>query len=163
MPSLHVTTFIAAPSERVFELSRSVDLHKLAMRDTQDRPISGTTSGLLTLNDFVIWEGNHLRKLRRMKMRITEMNAPHSFTNEMVDGDLKSLRHEVHIKPCANGSILIDLFDFETRYGLLGNLLNALALTPHFRSLLSKRNEFIRQYAESAKWRAMLDGKSALV
>ena len=87
------------------------------MRDTQDRPIAGTTSGLLSLNDFVVWEGKHFRKLRRFKMRITEMNIPYSFTNQMVDGALKAMRHEVHLKSCTNGTIMIDILHFETAYG----------------------------------------------
>lgn len=163
MPTLHITSFIAAPVERVFELGRSVDLHKLAMRDTQDRPIAGNTSGLLNQNDFVIWEGKHFKKLRRFKMRITAMNAPHSFTNQMVDGALKAMRHEVHFKPCTNGTIMIDLFEFESYGGLLGKAVNTIFLTPYIRRLLETRNAFIRNYAESPKWKAMLDGKSTLV
>lgn len=96
-------------------------------------------------------------------MRITAMNAPHSFTNQMVDGALKAMRHEVHFKPCTNGTIMIDLFEFESYGGLLGKAVNTFFLTPYIRRLLETRNTFIRNYAESPKWKAMLDGKSTLV
>ena len=35
MPLIHLTTFIAAPAERVFDLSRSIDVHKKSLAHTQ--------------------------------------------------------------------------------------------------------------------------------
>ena len=28
MPTIHLTTFVAAPAQRVFDLARSIDLHR---------------------------------------------------------------------------------------------------------------------------------------
>ena len=47
MPLIHLTTFIAAPIERVFDLSRSIDLHKKSMAHTNEQAVAGTTTGLI--------------------------------------------------------------------------------------------------------------------
>lgn len=157
MPTIHLTTFIAAPLERVFDLSRSIDLHKKAMTSTGEKAIAGTTSGLINLDETVTWQAKHLGKTRILKSRITSMKRPTSFTDEMVDGDFKSLKHEHHFKKIDNGTLLIDLFHFETPYGGLGDLFNKIYLTNYLRKLLEARNQLIREYAESEKWRFILD------
>lgn len=45
MPLIHLTTFIQAPIERVFDLSRSIDFHVASMPDSKKTAIDGITSG----------------------------------------------------------------------------------------------------------------------
>jgi ligand-binding SRPBCC domain-containing protein len=85
------------------------------------------------------------------------MSPPLSFTDEMVQGDFKSLRHEHHFKQIANGTLLIDLFTFESPYGGLGKLAERLFLTRYLKNLLEARNKMIKDYAESEKWKFILD------
>jgi hypothetical protein len=59
MTIIHLTSFVAAPIERVFDLSRSIDLHKIACRDSGETAIAGTCSGLIQLNETVTWEARH--------------------------------------------------------------------------------------------------------
>jgi ligand-binding SRPBCC domain-containing protein len=74
----------------------------------------------------------------------------------MVHGDFKSFRHEHHFKPIDNGTFLIDIIEFESPYGIIGQLTNQLFLTSYLHQLLLHRNEVIKQYAESSKWKAIL-------
>ncbi|HEY4288850.1 MAG TPA: SRPBCC family protein [Puia sp.] len=157
MPTIHLTTFVAAPAERVFDLARSIDLHRKSMAHTNEEAIAGTTSGLIRLDETVTWKAKHLGKTRILKSKITAMNAPLSFTDEMVKGDFKSIRHEHHFKRIDNGTLLIDLFYFESPYGGLGRLLNHLFLTNYLKKLLEIRNQSIKEYAESEKWKFILD------
>ncbi|HVU97173.1 MAG TPA: SRPBCC family protein [Puia sp.] len=157
MPTIHLTTFVAAPADRVFDLARSIDLHRKSMAHTQEQAIAGTTAGLIGLDETVTWKAKHLMKMRVLKSKITAMNRPLSFTDEMVDGDFKSIRHEHHFKKIDNGTLLIDLFHFETPYGGLGRLVNQLFLTRYMRTLLETRNQAIKEYAESEKWKFILD------
>src|SRR5215469_3960508 len=106
MPTIHLTTFIAAPAQRVFDLARSIDLHRKSMAHTGEQPIAGTTSGLIGLDETVTWKAKHLMKTRILKSKISAMNRPFSFTNEMVSGDFRSLRHEHHFKPTQNGTLM---------------------------------------------------------
>ncbi len=52
---------------------------------------------------------------------------------------------------------MIDLFDFESPYGSVGKLFNQVILTRYLRKQLELRNETIRVYAESDKWKFILD------
>ncbi|HXB94014.1 MAG TPA: SRPBCC family protein [Puia sp.] len=157
MPTIHLTTFIAAPAERVFDLARSIDLHRKSMAHTNEQPVAGVTSGLIGLDDTVTWKAKHLMKTRVLKSRITAMDRPRSFTDEMVNGDFKMLRHEHHFKHIENGTLLIDLFHFESPYGGLGRLFNGLFLTRYMQRLLEMRNQQIKEYAESDKWKFILE------
>jgi ligand-binding SRPBCC domain-containing protein len=156
MPKIHLTTFIAAPAERVFDLSLSIDLHRKSLAHTKEEAIAGTTSGLIGLDDTVTWKAKHLLKTRILKSKITALHRPLSFTDEMVEGDFKSLKHEHHFKSIENGTILIDLFSFETPYGGLGKLVNRLLLANYLKKLLQQRNKVLKEYAESEKWKIVL-------
>jgi len=109
------------------------------------------------LDDTVTWKAKHLLKTRILKSKIVAMNRPLFFTDEMMDGDFKSLRHEHHFKKIDNGTLLIDLFSFESPYGGLGKLANNLFLTRYLKKLLELRNQMIKEYAESEKWKFILE------
>jgi ligand-binding SRPBCC domain-containing protein len=157
MPTIHLTTFVAAPADRVFDLARSIDLHRKSMAHTEETAVAGTTSGLIGLDETVTWKAKHLMKTRILKSRITSMERPLSFTDEMVDGDFRSMKHEHHFKHIENGTLLIDLFHFETPYGAIGKLVNQLYLTRYMKKLLETRNQHIKEYAESEKWKFLLN------
>jgi ligand-binding SRPBCC domain-containing protein len=157
MPTIHLTTFVAAPADRVFDLARSIDLHRKSMAHTAEEALAGTTSGLIGPDETVTWKAKHLFKTRILKSKVTAMSRPTSFTDEMVVGDFKSLRHEHHFKHIGNGTLLIDLFHFETPYGGLGKLINQVYLTHYMKKLLETRNQLIKEYAESEKWKFILN------
>lgn len=127
------------------------------MAHTSEEAIAGTTTGLIGLHETVTWRAKHLMKTRVMKSRITAMERPSSFNDEMVSGDFKSLRHEHHFKRIENGTLMIDLMHFETPYGGLGRLVNQLYLTRYLKNLLETRNQSIKEYAESEKWKFILN------
>lgn len=156
MPAIHLTTFIAAPSERVFDLGRSIDLHKISMKDYGEEAVSGIRSGLIEKDEIVTWKGRHLLKTRLLKSKITAMQKHESFTDEQLEGPFKTIKHEHYFKPCENGTIMIDLFYFESPYGWVGKFVNSLFLTRYMKKLLEQRNLVIKEYAESEKWRGLL-------
>lgn len=156
MPTIHLTTFIAAPADVVFDLSRHIGLHKESMTKFKEEAVAGTRFGLLEKEDTVTWKARHLFKSRLLRVKITEMKRPSGFTDEQLEGDFKSMRHEHHFKPCDNGTIMIDLLHFETPYGTAGKWFNALYLTSYLKRLLEQRNKTIREYAESDRWKKLL-------
>jgi ligand-binding SRPBCC domain-containing protein len=156
MTTLHLTTFIAAPVEKVFDLSRSVRMHKLSMTDYREEIIAGITTGLMEKGDTVTWKANHLLKKRILKMKITEMDKYFSFTDEQVEGDFLLLKHQHHFKPCENGTIMIDIFSFSSPFGTIGKLFNQAYLSRYMKKLLEKRNSDIKKYAEGNQWKQLL-------
>lgn len=157
MPFIHLTTFIAAPAERVFDLSRSVDLHKQSMARHEEKIVDGTLSGLMNLDDTVTWTAKHFFKLRRLKVAVTRLKNPDFFVDEQVEGDFRSMKHEHYFKPVENGTIMIDQFHFETPHGLAGRLLNRFYLEKYMRGLLLQRNELIKRAAEGNLWKQFLN------
>jgi ligand-binding SRPBCC domain-containing protein len=157
MPHIHLTTFIKAPIKRVFDLSRSISLHKISTAHTNEKAIAGTTSGLINKGETVTWQAKHLFKVRQFTSKIMAMESPVSFTDEMIQGDFKSFAHQHHFKQASNGTIMIDLVDFESPYGILGEVVNKLYLKNYLEGLLVKRNKIIKEYAETEKWKAILN------
>lgn len=157
MPKIHLTTFIAAPLERVFDLSRSISLHKISMEHTGEEAIAGITSGLVKLDDTVTWKGKHLMKTRLFTSKITEMQPYEKFTDKMTKGDFKSFEHQHFFKPIDNGTIVIDIINYDTPYGWFGKFVNKIYLQGYIERLINHRNEVIKKYAESDKWHALLN------
>ena len=156
MPTIHLTTFIAAPIQVVYDLCRHIDVHKQSMRAYKEEAVAGTRFGLIEKDETVTWKAKHLFKSRFLRVKISEMKKPEMFTDVQLQGDFKMMKHEHHFKPCDNGTILIDLFHFESPYGLLGQWLNSLYLTQYLKGLLEQKNKTIKEFAESGRWKKLL-------
>lgn len=156
MPTIHLTTFIAAPIDVVFDLSRHVGLHKESMSKYNEEAVAGTRFGLIENEDTVTWKAKHLFKNRLLRVKISKMKKNEMFIDEQLQGDFKVMRHEHYFKTCDNGTIVIDLFHFESPYGFLGNWFNSLYFTNYMKRLLEQRNNTIKEFAESNKWKKLL-------
>ena len=85
------------------------------------------------------------------------MQRPDHFTDEMVKGDFRHFKHEHHFKAIENGTIMIDHIDFESPYGFIGRLFNRYYLRKYIEQFLIKRNGVIKEYAETEKWKTILN------
>lgn len=156
MVRIVLETLINAPVERCFNLSRSIDLHKLSTAKTKEEAIAGRTSGLINEGEYVIWSAIHLGRRQQLTVKITKVNAPYYFRDEMLKGAFKSMWHE-HIFEEHNGQTLMkDVFVFESPLGLIGKAFNAVYLTNYMKGFLLERNQMIKQFAESEEWRRVL-------
>jgi ligand-binding SRPBCC domain-containing protein len=156
MPFIHLTTFIAAPGERVVDLSRSVELHRASMKNYGEKIINGKIAGLMETGDSVTWEARHLFKKRFLKTIVKEMKRPEYFIDEQVTGDFVMMKHEHYFKVVENGTLMIDQFHFESPYGSFGRLINNIYLKKYMQKLLESRNEMIKQVAEGNQWKQYL-------
>ena len=156
MPTIHITTFIAAPVSRVFDLARNVDVHKESMNKHKEEAVAGVRFGLIEKNETVTWKAKHLFKTRFYRSEITEMKKPDMFVDEQVKGDFKMMKHVHHFKPCENGTIMIDLVEFEAPYGNVGKIFKKLYLTSYVTRLIEHRNKVLKDVAETDRWRRFL-------
>jgi len=163
MPLICFTTKINAPIQAVFDLSRDIDFHQKCASKTREKAVAGRTSGLINLGETVTWEAVHFGVKQQLTTKITEMNAPHSFTDEMVKGAFKSIRHE-HLfhfdsaecskcstRPSNNSNcscitIMEDKFYFESPLGIFGKLFNSVVLKQYMTRFLEERNKAIKEY-----------------
>ena len=157
MARLKLTTFINAPVERCFDLSRSIDLHLLSMATTGEQAIAGKTRGLIAQGETVTWEAVHFGIRQRLTTTITEMNYPDYFIDEMTEGAFKSMRHLHKFDSRGGGTVMTDEFHYETPFGILGRLFDGLVLARYMTTFLAERNKVIKRVAESDEWKNVLE------
>lgn len=156
MPKIILQTVIHAPKEIVFDLSRSIDLHKISTEHTNETAIAGRTTGLIELGESVTWRAKHLGVYQTLSSVITEMKRPDFFVDELEKGIFKRFRH-VHAFSEEKGiTTMTDAFDYTSPLGILGKAVDALFLKKYLKKLLEKRNQTIREFAESGKWKELL-------
>ncbi len=156
MPRIELTTYIKAPIDIVFDLSRSIDLHIISTDHTKERAIGGVTSGLIGPMQSVTWRAKHFGMFHNLTSQITEYSRPTFFVDELQQGIFKSFRHEHHFKKTEFGTEMYDLFDFESPGGFLGKIVNKMVLKKYMTDLLLKRNNVVKEFAESGKWQSIL-------
>ena len=153
MPRILLETQINAPIDVCFDIARSVDVHLASSSHTGERAVAGRTSGLMNLHDTVTWRARHLGVWQNLTSKISEMTAPEYFTDEMTQGAFRSFRHEHHFtKSDDGGTLMKDIFEFESPFGVAGMVVNRLFLTAYMRRFLEERNRCIKEYAESGAW-----------
>ena len=143
-------TGIQAPPQKAFDLSRSIDLHVESTKRTGEQAIAGKTSGLISLNETVTWRARHLGVWQTFTSKITAMDPPHHFVDEMVKGAFKNFRHEHFFFEREGGTLMIDKLEFQAPYGLLGTLADQLVLKRYLTVFLKERNKHIKKCAEHA-------------
>ena len=94
MPVIKLNTFIEADILIVFDLSRSIDLHKASTAHTNEEAIEGITSGLISLNESVTWKAKHFGVYQKLSTNITHFNSPTYFVDEQTKGIFKCFKHE---------------------------------------------------------------------
>ena len=150
MTVIELSTHINAPIEQCFDLSRSIELHLESTKQTGEKAIAGRTSGLMELGETVTWRARHFFIRQTLTSKITELNYPNYFTDEMVNGPFKSMRHEHFFYGINDQTLMKDLFIFESPFGMLGEVINYLFLGRYMEYFLRKRNKTIKKAAESA-------------
>lgn len=148
MPTITLETLIKAPVNAVFDLSRSIETHQLSVASTHEKAIAGKTSGLMELGDEVTWRGKHFGFYQTLSVKITAMDAPVYFKDEMVKGIFKSFKHEHFFQQIGKETVMKDVFEYQSPLWIFGKIANVLFLKRYMTDFLKMRNEVIKQQAE---------------
>ena len=162
MPTIKLTTEIAAPIEVVFDLARSIDLHEQSTSQTNEKAVAGRTSGLIELGESVTWEATHFFVRQRLTARIVKFEPPTHFRDSMVSGAFLRFDHDHFFERCDNGTVMTDVFDFTSPLGPLGQIANWLFLTRYLRKLLCVRDQLIKSVAESGDVERFINPSEAI-
>ncbi len=160
MPKIELNTEIKADKKIVFDLSRSVDLHKISTEHTNEEAIAGKTSGLIGMNESVTWRAKHFGIYQKLTSKITEYDRPNYFADEMVSGAFSKFKHEHHFTKSNGGTSMTDVFNYKSPLGILGKLADKLFLKKYMTELLTERNRIIKEFAESEKWKVVINEKN---
>ena len=149
MTTINLTSKINATINKVFDLNRNIDIHKLSTSKSKETAIKGVTSGLINRHETVTWRGKHFGVYLTHKSLISAMEIPNYFVDEMVEGLFKSFKHQ-HTFTEENGiTIMNDFIQYETPFGIFGNLFDKLVLKKHLTNFILERNKFIKNLAEN--------------
>ncbi len=156
MPIIELRTEINAEKKIVFDLSRSIDLHKISTQHTNEEAVAGKISGLIEMNESVTWRAKHFGVYQKLTSIITAYERPNYFVDEMQKGAFKRFKHEHHFEELNDKTLMIDLFDYQSPLGFLGKIADKLFLEKYMTELLIERNRIVKEFAESNKWKALL-------
>ncbi|MDC8104644.1 SRPBCC family protein [Chryseobacterium sp. PTM-20240506] len=145
MSRIYLKTIIKADICKVFDLSRDIDLHQQSTSGTEEKAIAGRMHGLIELNETVTWRAKHLGIYQTHTSKIISMEKPLEFTDVMLKGTFKSLKHQHLFKQEGNYTIMTDIFEFESPLGMIGMLFNYFFLKNYLKDFLVKRNEIIKK------------------
>lgn len=148
MPIIKLETIINAPIEKVFDLARSIDLHKASTLGTNEEAIAGRTTGLIELGETVTWKAKHFGVYQQLTVKVVEFEKPNVFVDTMLQGAFKSMKHTHRFSESEYGTIMTDEFEFTSPFGIFGKLANALLLKRYMTNFLIRKNEELKRVAE---------------
>ncbi|MFC6837032.1 SRPBCC family protein [Halomarina ordinaria] len=156
MTTIRAETFVAAPPERVFDLTRCVSLREDALTHNHLHAVAGVGDDLLSPGTSVVWQTRLLGMSVALTMRLATYNRPRHFRERMVDGPFERLIHDRFFEPEDGGTLVRDVLTFESPLGGLGEAADAIYLERFFRDGLDRLDRAVRDAAESDDWRRYL-------
>ncbi|MEA2682751.1 MAG: hypothetical protein QOK05_1079 [Chloroflexota bacterium] len=150
MPQIRLTTFINAPPEACFDLSRDVDFHA-SVPAIRHHAVAGVTSGRMEAGQSVTWVARQFGVKFHMTSEILEMQHPRGFVDQMRRGPFGRWRHRHAFSATAEGrTIMLDEVDFASPLGPLGWLVDRVFMRRHMERMLMTQNAHLKARAESA-------------
>lgn len=153
MQLIRLETRINAPIDICFDLSRSINLHLDSTEGTGETAIAGVTEGLIGLNETVTWRARHVW-WQELTSKIVAYDRPRHFRDTMQKGYFKYFEHDHYFEEKDNQTIMTDEMNFASPFGLAGQAVDALILKSYLSKFLKKRNDHIKEIAESENKRS---------
>jgi ligand-binding SRPBCC domain-containing protein len=141
---------IAAPVERCFLLSLSMDLHLESTAQTGEKAIAGVTHGVIGPGESVTWRGRHFGLMLTHTSVISGYERPGFFEDSMTRGMFRSFAHRHYFTADGDGTVMRDELRFAAPLGVLGLIAERMVLRQYLRGFLEERNAVIQRVAESA-------------
>ena len=149
MTRIRLETAIAAPVERVFDLARDIGFHERSMAATGERAIAGRRGGPINAGESVTWQARHFGRWWTLTSRLTEIDAPTTFTDEQVAGPFRWFHHRHSFRTVPGGTLMVDDWEHEAPLGPVGRIVDWLVLARHMHGLLEARNAALKAEAEA--------------
>lgn len=135
-------------------------MHKAVLRKYKKGALETGADSLLKQDDKVGFKLQFLGRTRELVTRIENLEFPKHFVSTLVRGPFKTLTHEQHFKPIDNGTLLIDVLEYEPAFGSMGKLADRAMIRSFLKKYLDAKNRLIQQYAEGEKWKVILPEKT---
>lgn len=150
MGAITVETRIHAPIELCFDLARDVDAHAESAAFSGERVVEpGRLHGLLELGDLVAFEGRHFGIRQRFIAKITVLDRPRLFIDEMIHGAFKALRHVHEFEAQNDLTVMRDVLEWTPPLGVIGNFADRLFVVEHMRWFVTTKQANLKRIAET--------------
>lgn len=150
MPVIKHDIYIEAPIHICFDLARDIQVHMETASKTKERAIGGVTEGLIELGESVTWQAVHLGIKQKLTAKITEMEKPYRFTDEMVKGAFQSFKHTHEFIESGTGTVMKDEFTYISPLCILGKLADQLFLEKYMKAFIVNRASALKEIAENS-------------
>lgn len=149
MSIINITTKIKAPIQIVFDHARNIDTHQKSASNTSEVAIAGTTHGLINKGETVTWRGKHFGFFLQHQSIISQMELYSYFVDEQLKGHFKSFKHQHFFEEIDGQTIMKDVMEYETPFGIFGKLFDLLFLKRHLTNFLIERNACLKLVSET--------------
>jgi ligand-binding SRPBCC domain-containing protein len=75
----------------------------------------------------------------------------------MIRGAFKCLKHDHEFLEHPSGTLMVDRFEFQSPFGILGSIVDRFFLIVYMRRFLVRRNSILKKLAESEAWSRYLE------
>jgi ligand-binding SRPBCC domain-containing protein len=123
---------------------------------TGERTVAGVTAGLIGEGQSVTWRGRHFGLMLNHTSKITCYEPPAFFQDVMTAGMFTSFEHDHRFLEQHGETVMRDELRFSAPLGVLGLMAETFVLRNYLARFLRERNEFIKEVAESERWRDYL-------
>lgn len=147
MTRLTLYTCIKALPEVCFDLSRSIEVHVSSMAAHREAVVARPCNDQLNLSDVVTWRARHWCCWWQLTSRITALERPFYFRDEMVKGIFTTMTHHHYFDRIGPYTLMTDEFIYQIPGGWLTRWIDRWWIRPHLTALLTQRNRYIAQAA----------------
>jgi len=146
MGEITIRTWIHAPLELCFDAARDVAVHAESAAFSGERLVPpGRLSGALETGDLICFEGKHFGLRQRFCARITFVDRPHVYVDEMESGFFRELRHAHWFSQHDGGTLMTDELTWRAP---LGALMDAVFMTRHLSWFVRTKQAHLKRMVE---------------
>jgi ligand-binding SRPBCC domain-containing protein len=148
VPTIELTTYVAAPPQTCFDHALDVDVQ--VRLDAATRVVGGVTTGRLEPGNTVTWRAVHFLLPWRMTSQIVSADPPRTFVDSMLRGPFSHWTHTHRFEVLTEGTAVHDHVEYGVPLGSLGRLFDAVVLNRYLTGLLAARNQRFKGIAEGS-------------
>jgi ligand-binding SRPBCC domain-containing protein len=150
---------VNAPIDRCFLLSTSIEL---VQQTIGLKPAEGKTSGLIVMDDQLIWRGWKFGVPAMHETLITNYDRPNFFQDTMGRGRFSHFQHDHHFTEAEGQTTLSDTVRFSLPFGAAGKLIGRSIVVPHVLKLMRARFQLIKRIAEGPDWQRYIPSADSI-
>lgn len=141
---------ITAPIDQCFDMARNIDYHSVTVwKHTNEKAIEGKVTGLIEEGESVTFEARHFGIRQRLTSKVKEMKRPYYFIDEMQKGAFAHMIHKHEFKEISGGTLMMDILDFRSPYGLIGLIFDKFVLERYMKAFVKHRQHQLKKLIEA--------------